>query len=253
MLHTLFDFDMSFMLIQLVVYVCMAILLKDQQEIKNLKIKKHNVFDYGIIIFLFFVLSIYIRADISKYLLTDNAQRHQLTPYKSKYYNEMINDDIKNNKDNIDILNELQDYMEKELYSNQNENYERYFKLIYQNIYDLDNEELKKYLSFGIERVKNVRAKSPMYFEFVIKRNEILANSIKNFETYIADVNSKENQENKQKIEILNNAVEELKNIINCEYETNISNLEDFERNGYEDIVRKNFKKKYQEIVDSIN
>ena len=252
--HTLIDFDMSFMLIQLMVYVFLAVLIKDEQEIKNTKIIKYNILDFIVMLFLIFIFSLYIRADISKYVLTNNTDKQAVTSYNKKYYNYMIDDNIKNNIEGKEILSQLQDYMKKELYNTQNEDYKRYFNVIYQNIEKLSNAELKEYLDFIMERIKNVKVKSPMYSEFVITRTGIFADTIKNFEEYIARINEQDKSiETKQeRIAILNKVIYELKNIINSEYESNMNNLEDHERTGYDDIVKENLKKKYQEIVNKI-
>ena len=201
-----------------------------------------------------FIFSLYIRADISKYVLTNNTDKQAVTSYNKKYYNYMIDDNIKNNIEGKEILSQLQDYMKKELYNTQNEYYKRYFNVIYQNIEKLSNAELKEYLDFIMERIKNVKVKSPMYSEFVITRTGIFADTIKNFEEYIARINEQDKSiETKQeRIAILNKVIYELKNIINSEYESNMNNLEDHERTGYDDIVKENLKKKYQEIVNKI-
>ena len=251
-LHSMIDFDMSFMLIQLVVYVSIAILLSDEQKLEISRIKKYNIFDFSIIIFLVFISSLYIRSNISKYLLKNNIEKYNVTPYNKTYYNNMIKDDIKNNKNYIEILNEFQDYMKKEPYYSQNENYERYFKLIYQNIYNLTDSELQKYLEFGIERIKTVKEKSPMYINSVIQRANVLKNIIQNFEKYISQQERiGENIINTKK-DILNNAITELKNIVNSEYDTNISNIDNEEISDYDENTRKDLKKKYQNIVESI-
>ena len=41
--HTFIDFDMSFILIQLMVYVFFAVLIKDEQETASTKILKNNI------------------------------------------------------------------------------------------------------------------------------------------------------------------------------------------------------------------
>ena len=251
-LHSMIDFNMSFMLIQLVVYVCIAMLIYDEQELEISRIKKYNIFDFSIMIFLVFISSLYIRSNISKYLLKNNIEKYNVTPYNKTYYNNMIKDDIKNNKNYIEILNEFQDYMKKEPYYSQNENYERYFKLIYQNINNLTESELQKYLEFGIERIKTVKEKSPMYINSVIQRATVLKNIIQNFEKYISQQERiGENIINTKK-DILNNAITELKNIVNSEYDTNISNIDNEEISDYDENTRKDLKKKYQNIVESI-
>ena len=270
LLHSLIDFDMSFMLLQLITYICIAILLYDEQEnitifdvIKknNNKItekrvsKFNNIIELILILFLVFILSIYVRASISKYILSDIHQKHSVTPYIKKYYNEIIKQDIKNDKDGIELLEEIKDYMQKELYFTQNESYERLFTLIYKNIDNLTIGELENYLSFGIERVKNVRVKTPMYFDSVIQRTKNLANAVKNFEYYITNLKERNETislEENEKILILKNANEQLKNIINNEYDINIRNLEDAHRNGYDRETRENLKQKYKNIISEI-
>ena len=275
LLHTLVDFDMSFILIQLMVYIYIASLQYDNLEIdtpltnnnekdilntENILNKTiiKNISDCGIIVFLVFILSLYIRADVSKYILTNKEEQHNMSPYNKTYYGEMIDEDIKNNKNEIDVLNKLKDFMKKEPYYKQNENYEKYFNLIYRNIDNLSNEELKENLELGIERLKHVKVKKIMYFDFVIKRTEILANTIKNFEEYIAKSENIQNSSEEigniiitnEKCKLLNNSIQQFKNIINNEYNTNINNLEDFDRNGYADIEKNNYRKRYQEIIE---
>ena len=90
-----------------------------------------------------------------------------------------------------------------------------------------------------------------MYINEVIKRTSVFAKIINNFEMCI-----KEKQDNLNGIdkrnEILNNAIIELKSIINSEYDTNISNLEDIEKSDYDENDRNSFKEKYQKVVENI-
>ena len=105
-------------------------------------------------------------------------------------------------------------------------------------------------MDFGITRVKEIREKSPMFFETVLERTKILTYTIKNFENYIYIKEAEEN--NKQKIEILKSSVKMIRKIIDTEYEKNINNLEEFDRNGYREEVKENYKKYYQEMIDSL-
>ena len=250
-LHSMIDFDMSFIIIQLIAYILIAVLIYDEQEFKVQKNKVRNIIDYIVLVFLVFIVSLYIRTSISKYLLKNNNEKYNVTSYNKTYYIAKIKDDIKNNKNVTEVLNELQDYMKKEPFYSQNENYERYFKLIYQNINNLTESELQKYLEFGIERVKNVKEKSPMYFDSVVQRAQALSNTIKNFKKYIGDEYDRENIINTKK-DILNNAIKELKDIINSEYDTNISNIDNEEISDYNETTRKNLKSRYQNIVQNI-
>lgn len=244
LLHSItFDFNMSFMVIQILVYIYMAILLYDEQE----NVKSPKLSDIAVIIILVLILSIYIRADISKYLINDNSTKHSVTPYQKEYsYNALI-DKMKNEEYNIETLNELKKLIDKEPYYNQTESQHMYFDLINKNLDNISNEDLQKYMDFIIERLETVRFKTPMFIETLIYRTTTLANAIKDFEKYTTNEKA-----DKGKIEILNNTIEKLKDIINKEYETNIKNIEDYERNGYTESARNLIKSKYNEIINSI-
>ena len=240
-----FDFNMSFMLIQLMVYIYMAVLIYDEQK----SVEKHKYFDFLVLTFLIFMINLYVRANISKYLLQDNTSKHSVTPYKKEYYFDKIKDDINNNADVKEILNELKDYIKKEQYNNQTVVYKHFFETICINIDNLSNDELYIYLNFGIERLKTVKFKTPMYFDTIFDRVNVIANTINCLDEYIDDENKTEDT---KKIEIITNAVNDLKDVLYKEFEINIKNIENIENGGYSKESRNSMKQKYQQIIDSI-
>lgn len=244
-----FDFHMAFMLIQLIVYIYIAVLLYDEQSIKDIENKKQNIIEFFVIAFLVFILSLYIRADISKYLLYDNTAKHNVTPYKKEYYYDKITEDIENNKHEKDILNELRDFMKKEPYYNQTESYEKYFNIVCKNLNTLSNDELKEYLEFGIKRLQTIKFKTPLYLDTIFARVDVLVNTTDYLKNYITEETNKD----KERKKIITDTINELKNIINKEYEINKKNIENIENGDYGKENRNGMLKKYKEIIDSIN
>lgn len=240
-----FDFNMSFMLIQLMIYIYMAVLIYDEQK----SIEKYRYFDFIILTFFIFMINLYVRASVSKYLLQDNTSKHNVTPYKKEYYFDKITDDINNNADGKRIINELTDYMKKEPYKNQTEAYKELFETICKNADNLSNEELRLYLDFGIERLKTVKFLTPMYFNTIFGRVDVIANTINCLDEYIDEENKTEDT---KKIEIITNAINDLKDILYKEYEINIKNIENLENASYSKEARNSMKRKYQEIINSI-
>ena len=251
-IHAMFDFDMSFMLIQLILYIYMALLIYDEHTV-IIKLKKeakiYKMIDIILILFLSFVLSIYIRADIANYLINENTKKYSVFPYNKMYYKEKIKEDIENKKNYIDILNELQDIMNRELYYAQNENFEMYFRIICSNINQINEEELKNYFDYGINRLKTIRVATPLFFDKVINRANILKNTVLNLNNYLKDesITQSINKEN-----IIKDAKNKLEEIINEEYEININNMNNFEIHSYNELFINLIKKQYEEIINTV-
>lgn len=240
LLHSItIDFNMSFMLIQILVYIYIAVLLYDEQKGEN----KLRYNDVVVLVFLVFVLNLYIRADISKYLVQDPIGKYNITQYNKVYYNNSIFEDIKNQEDIIKLLDEAKDLINKEPYYNQTLNYEMYFRLICQNTDAIPKDMLQDYMDFIVNKIKTIKFKNPMDAKEVLNRADMLVSAIKNLEKY---------QTNKNKVEILNKSIAELKDIVNKEYDANIKNITDFNRVELNEIEIYMMQNQYQKIVDSI-
>ncbi|MBO4292769.1 MAG: O-antigen ligase family protein [Clostridia bacterium] len=268
-LHCMIDFDMSFMLIQLLFYIFMAALLYDEQIIiKNkdkskIKIlnnfntfvkkvkqitqskKTHIILDYIVLIIFVFVLGLYIRADISEYLVQDTMAKYNVASYKKTYYYDKLIRDIDEGNDVSILLNEINNFMDKEVYHiSSTNNYNNYFGIIINNIDQLSLEDLEKYFGIGLKRLKNIRFRTPLYFDSVIKRTKMFAIVINELQKY------KTNNEDKMKI--IQNATNELKQIANNEYEINIKNINDFERTGLDEENKQNYLTKIENAMSLI-
>jgi len=246
LLHSItFDFNMSFMLIQIIVYLYMAILLYDEKKYENKLIFK--VFDVIAIIFLVFIFSLYVRASISKYLIKNNYQKYEISKYNKQYYLNVLIDDSNKTEKRDSVLNNIQNLINREPYFKQNTLYNLYFRVIENNIDYIENQNLQNYLNYIINIYKNINFQTPMFFDTVLTRTKILVNNIQFLENYKNTVIDDNNR-----YKILDNAIIELKNIVNKEYEINVININDYERSGYDKYMKKIFFEKYNNMINSI-
>ena len=271
-LHCMVDFDMSFMLIQLIFYIIMAVLLYDEQKIENTKtditnnVKKYVIVDYILIGFMIFILSLYIRMDISEYIIEDPIEKSNVSPFNKTYYYNKIVRSVNNKENHKEVLNEIQDFIMKEKYNSSiTETYEKYFNIIIENINEFSTQELNTYLNFGINCLNNIRFKTPLYYNTVLKRARMIANTINKCKMYCRNtyemyetfddnsnvVNTKGYLFN-EKYEIIEKTIENLKQILNKEYQGNIKNIEDYDKTGESEEERKENIEQYNKIIDSI-
>ena len=237
-LHSLcFDFDMSFLLIMLILYTYIAILMYDsKEEIQNLKI-----LDYCILLFLSFILGILIFANVAKYYVSNTNLKKTIGFYDATYQYQYIEECIKNHNDFKYILKEIQKLMQKEPYSYQNQLYEKYWNLLLGNLENLNTAEITDYLKFVNNQYRTAKFITPMYIDTILTRVKTMENAYLNLR-YLND----DNQEIKTQIE-------ELKQIIKDEYKVNIVNIKDKERNGKSNEIINSIVKKYEEILENIN
>ena len=217
-LHSLIDFDMSFMLIQLIVYIYVAVLQYDEQE----KTQKDKIVDYLLIIFLIFIFSLYVM---------------DMTPYNRNYKLEKLKQDYKENSSNIELLEELQDYIKKEPYNlEQTENYERYFNVLYENLDSLNEKELEHRLNFLVDCIENIPFRVPFGFNSAIHRTNMINSFIDKLGIYI------NTEQNDEKLEIIKNSIQRLKNVLLKENEINLKNMEDYNKHNYREDEIENMK-----------
>ena len=221
-----FDFGMSFVVILLTVFEYISIIQFENKEEKNIKF-----LDYLVFIVLGIVFVVLVRANIAM-SVEDCKDKVNLAPYVSEYQYKNIDekDFSKSNLENV------KQYMLHEPYSFQNNIYKMYWKLVFNNVDILSDEELKDYINFGIERLNTVKSVAQMDFDKILERMEIIKDVINSLEN-IANVFCKEK-------------AEQLKEQLNKEYELNMSNLKDTRRNKYSDYIIDMYIKKYEEILN---
>lgn len=270
-LHSLcFDFNMSFLIINLIVFMYIAALMynsKDtfnvdncniiqQQELenKNTNNKKINqnkkekltktkckfveIADYIVFAILISILATLICASIAKYCVEDKAIKKNLAPYNSKYAFEYINSQTRNTQNYKQTITEIQKLMQNEPYYNQNELYDKYCSLILKQ--NIKSDKLAEYLQFINNQYKTKNIATPMKINSVMARVKTMAN------TYI------ELKEENYSNEKILDQIEQLKQIIKEEYKTNMINIKAKERNGLEQETINKYVAEYTEILEKI-
>lgn len=235
-----FDFNMSFVIINLLVFMYIAALMYDIENKPKLSGKYAQIIDYVIFTCLAIILVILICASIAKYCVKDENIKKNLAPYNSKYTYNYINSKMRDTKDFNLTIEEIQKLMKNDPYYNQNYLYEKYWNIILRNKMNIKSEQLAKYLQFINNQYKTVKIATPMNINSVIARTKNMANS------YL------ELKERNYKNEDIIKQIEELKQIIENEYNTNIVNIKAKERNGLEQEEIDKFILEYNEILEKI-
>ena len=241
-LHSLcFDFNMSFLIINLIVFIYIAALMYNSKH-DNLTEKKVilNILDYIVLTFLTLILLVFIFANIAGYCVKDNETRKKMCPYNKTYKYICIEENIEKDKDYKYTLQELQELMEKEPYYEQEKVYSIYWNLLFKNINSLNDDEIIYYLKFINNQYKTIKPATPMYIDTIMIRVDRMENC------YLRLKNM-----NYDKEEILDQ-IEELKQIIKNEYKINIENINDKERNGLPEHQILMIVEKYNKILEII-
>ena len=237
-LHSIFfDFDMSFLVIMLIVFVYLAILMYDSKE----TIQKLKVLDYCILIFLSFIFIILIFANVAKYCATDKNLKRTLGFYDASYQYDYINESIKKENSYIYNLKEIQNLMTNEPYFYQNELYAKYWNLLLKNLKNLTDNQIINYIMFINNQYRTAKFITPMYIDTILTRVYIMQKAYLTLESM--------NYTNQDLI----NQIEALKQIIKDEYEVNIVNINDKERNGAKQENIDNIVEQYEKMLEKIN
>lgn len=232
LLHSItFDFNMSFMFINIFIYVLLACSIYDKNE--NIKYFKYLDYIMGTILIVILLLVLY--ACSFKLNIIDKK-----ITYKMPVTNSMLKYQIKNYKElsSDEQISYFKYLMENEPYFNQNEVYNEYFVYIYQHLYKLDSNKIDKYLDYGINKLKTIKLFAPYYIITIYQREIILYKMINSLE--------KSNYVHKEKY------IKELKEIFISEYENNIKIISNKDANGYEQYVIDDILNKYKSIYDEV-
>ena len=233
----LFDFNMSFIVIMLIIFDYIGLLQFGFDEIQANKEKFQyvNIIDYIVIITFIIIFTILVRANIAKYLIKDINLKAEVYGYNSNY---TLNE-LKQKSKNENVLKEIKDFMKKEPYYMQNTVYNLYWNQICSNIDKLSDNEIKEYMDFGINQYKKEMISEKMNFEFVLNRANIMLDTINKLEK-IDNTLCKE-------------YIKNIKDIIKSDYDKNIVNIEDNQRNYLTEDKKKMIEEKYDSILNSIN
>lgn len=229
LLHSItFDFNMSFMFIEIIVYVLFACIVTDE---KKKKIKK-NV-DYPIIIIFIITLITTTYMTLYKYNI---ISKDYYIPINRDIIEKRLKDIDKENISVKDKIKFLKTTMTYEPYLGQNYVYQRYFNIVLANI---KNKDMDKYLDYIIEHLDRVDIYSPLYIDTLFEREYIIYDSIITLK----------NSDYKYKDKYIN----KLKKIFNDNYCSNLKIFNDSERTGYSIYQIKDITEKYQNMSNEIN
>ena len=242
-LHSLFfDFNMSFLIINLLVFMYIAVLMYNEKDFtQNQKtegiIKYENIIDYITLIFLVIVFITLTCASIAQYCIKDQEIKKKLLPYNSTYRFDYINLNIRDVKKYKKTLTEIQKLMKDEPYYKQNELYSHYWSLIIQNKMNIEANQLADYLEFINNQYTKVKMANPMQINTIMPRVKDMVD---------AYIELKEMNYSNEKVL---NQIERLKQIIQNEYKTNIVNIKDKDRNGLNQEQIDRIKKEYEKTI----
>ena len=223
-IHSLMDFDMSYLIIEMIFYMFIAIMNKDD------KIEMPNIKMYEIIITIVFIPIAFFNilgfiADIVED--TSGITSNKIAPWISRYqYNRIVY--IENN--NIQDENKIKyikNYIKNEPYNYQNIMYEIMSNQIIEDIDTGSTEENTRYL---INIWKNVKRDRTYEIEPIQKRAEIMLN--------LAEELIKTEKEN------LITCAKEILQLIVAEYPENREIILDYRRNRETETITK-FKDEY--------
>lgn len=216
--HSLMDFDMSFLIIEMIFYIIIAIISKED---KNILKSKNNIEKAIILIFIISGIGNLLGMIAQITEDTTGIASNRIAPWISKYkYNKIIY--IENNGINDENkLEYIKQYVANEPYKYQNTLYEIMSNQI---IYEIDENNIEgsveniKYLTNILRTVKIERKYE---VESIQKRGEILLS----FAEKIINKNVELNNEG------LKECTKEILKIITNEYKENIYIILDYKRN----------------------
>lgn len=236
-IHSLMDFDMSYLIIEMIFYMILAIISKDDKNIqKNTKILEI------IIIFVFAIISVGNILGFTAQILEDETgiTSNKIAPWISRYqYNRIVY--IENNKIQDDNkIKYIKQYIQNEPYQYQNVMYEIMCNQIIKDINEDNLEQEIKSIKYLINIWKTVSKERTYEVEPIQKRGEILLDFAEN----LIDVN--EDLQNEE----LQNLIKEILELIQTEYEENVDAILDYRRNHFTETM---VKFKYEYYTDTYN
>ena len=226
LLHSIiFDFNMSFMFIQIITYVLFSCILVNEKKDKKINAK------YDYVVFSILVLSL-----ITSSYITFNLSNKNALPLDIRIVNKRI-ESIKNNKyTSKQKIKVLKDIMKKEPYYNQNYIYNLYFKELSKS--KLNTKELDKNYDFILKQMKSIDQYSPYYIDSIYIREKVIYNAIKSLE--------ESNHKNKDKY------INKLKKLLIKEHDRNIEYIKDVEKNDKPDYIINKALPEYNKLYNEV-
>lgn len=228
LLHSLtFDFNMSFMFIQILTYTLFACVLSNTKNSKLINQK----YDYPVLILLVITLVTYSYITLYQYSIVN-----YYIPINRNIINKRIENLEKEKISSEKKLDILMNTMKNEPYYSQNYFYNLYFNILINDIESISNTNSDKYFKFIIKQLHNIESSDPLYPNAVYSKEKIIYDNIKRME----DINC-----NKKYLK-------ELKRIFIRDYKINIKIMNDSERIIYDDSELKQIKRDYKTMYEEV-
>ena len=224
LIHSCMDFDMSYLIIEMIVFMFIAILNKDETEIKS----DLKIIDI-IISIAFLAIGIgNVLGFVADKINDENMYYgNKLASWVSKYnYNEIIYYENNNIQDE-DKINKIKKFIKEEPYLYQNIMYEIISNQIIKDFNNGNIDRAKTNIDYLINVLNNVKVERIYEIESIQKRSEILLNLSKSLDTLY-----KEAQDDYYK-----STMEKVIDIIKKDYEKYRYKAYDFEKSQFDELI----------------
>lgn len=232
LLHSItFDFNLSYMFIEIIVYTLFACILSDEKKDKTISIK----FDYPILIIFLITLLTTTYMSLYKYNVID--KKYYLPINRSVIETKLrkLPKEKATVKSKLDFLKLT---MKEEPYLAQNYVYHYYFNILLKNEKNISNKEIDEYLDFATKHISKTEIYSPLYIEYLVSRETALTEGV--------NLLKESKYKNKDKY------IKKLRKIIIDEHDQNIKYMNQTDRHGYPERYTSSAIEEYEKLYEEV-
>lgn len=234
-IHSLMDFDMSYLIIEMLFYICIAILNKEDDKIQT-KIKGTTIFAIAIFLIISICNTLGLIADIIENETGINSNK--IAPWISRYkYNRIVY--LENNQlERENKIEYIKRYIQEEPYNYQNTMYKMMSEDIIKNINASNLENELENIDYLINVWQTIKIDRPYDINSLQDRAEIMLNFSENLITKADTLNA----------EGLNTKAKKILEIIEIEYSENINKSYDILKSQEGKTITEYKKEYYQNV-----
>ena len=234
-IHSLMDFDMSYLIIEMLFYICIAILNEEDDKIQT-KIKGTTIF----VIAIFLIISICNTLGLIADIIEDETgiNSNKIAPWISRYkYNRIVY--LENNQlERENKIEYIKRYIQEEPYNYQNTMYKMMSEDIIKNINASNLESELENIDYLINVWQTIKIDRPYDINSLQDRAEIMLNFSENLITKADTLNA----------EVLNIKAKMILEIIETEYSENINKSYDILKSQEGKTITEYKKEYYQNV-----
>lgn len=249
LLHSFIDFNMSFLIILIMIYMLIAIINQEDKTIKY----NNKIVDYIIILVFIIATGLSTKDFYVNTIVEDNYYDTQLsidsysTKYQYKKIQKLQEKKDKSEEEKKEILNRIKKYIELEPNMNQQYLYHIYTEQLIELLNENKIEEQKENIEYILDLWKNKENNKKFVLYIIVERGRDIEKLINKLEE-IYKLNSK--------VEI-KEYINEVGKIFIEQYPTNYKIIKDYKRNKSSKNTMKNkveeYNKIYNIIIEKIN